>query len=163
MEDSQINAVWWRKMLKRVVRATHNEEQAEDYLHMAFIRLQEYRRRTEVRQPEAFLVRTAANLAVDEYRSRKVRAEISQELDGICNVVDKRPIQAEVLLARQRLLRVRQGLAQMSPRTRQIFLMHRLDGMKYREIATQLGITVSAVEKHVAKGAHFLTEFVEGW
>ena len=163
MADIPVNSVWWRKILKRVVRVTQNEEQAEEYLHMAFIRLQEYRLRSEVREPAAFLVRTAANLAVDEHRYRKVRAEVSQELADICNVADKQPIQTEVLLARQRLLRVREGLAQMSPRTRQIFLMHRLDGMKYREIATQLGITVSAVEKHVAKGAHFLTEFVEGW
>ena len=41
--------------------------------------------------------------------------------------------------------------------------MHRIDGLKYREIAERLGITVSAVEKHVAKAALFLACWVEGW
>ncbi len=37
--------------------------------------------------------------------------------------------------------------------------MHRLDDMKYREIAERLGISQSAVEKHIAKAALFLTEW----
>ena len=41
--------------------------------------------------------------------------------------------------------------------------MHRVEGLKYREIAAELGITVSAVEKHVAKAALFLAAWVEGW
>jgi RNA polymerase sigma factor (sigma-70 family) len=163
MSDIPCDSGWWQAVLKRVVRATRNEAQAEDYLHAAFIRLEEYRLRHEVRQPSAFLVRTAVNLALDEHRSRKVRNESSPAVVDISNISDKQPLQSEALLARERLKRVRDGLAQLSPRTRQVFLMHRLDGMKYREIASQLEITVSSVEKHVAKGAHFLTEWVEGW
>ena len=163
MSDLPCDASWWQTVLKRVVRATRNEAQAEDYLHAAFIRLEEYRLRKEVRQPSAFLVRTAVNIALDELRSRKVRNEALPAGLDISNICDGQPLQSEALLAQERLKRVREGLAQLSPRTRQIFLMHRLDGMKYREIASQLRITVSAVEKHVAKGTHFLTEWVEGW
>jgi RNA polymerase sigma-70 factor (ECF subfamily) len=35
--------------------------------------------------------------------------------------------------------------------------------MKLREISARLGITQSAVEKHVAKAVLFLTEWTEGW
>lgn len=163
MSEIPQDAGWWRAVLNRVVRATRNEAQAEDYLHSAFIRLEEYRLRQEVRRPSAFLVRTAVNLALDEHRSRKTRNELSPAVVDITNISDNQPLQGEALLARERLKRVQEGLARLSPRTRQVFLMHRLDGMKYREIASQLGITVSAVEKHVAKGAHFLTGWVEGW
>ncbi|MGH6781447.1 MAG: sigma-70 family RNA polymerase sigma factor, partial [Sphingomonadaceae bacterium] len=76
---------------------------------------------------------------------------------------DSGPLQLEMLQLRQRLERVRLGLAELSPRTRQIFLMHRIDGLKYREIADELGITMSAVEKHIAKAALFLAEWTEGW
>jgi RNA polymerase sigma-70 factor (ECF subfamily) len=41
--------------------------------------------------------------------------------------------------------------------------MHRLDGLKYRVIAERMGLSQSAVEKHIAKAALFLTEWVEGW
>ena len=67
------------------------------------------------------------------------------------------------MAARVRLERVREGLSRLTPRTREIFLMHRLDEMKYREIAERLGISQSAVEKHIAKAALFLAEWAEGW
>jgi DNA-directed RNA polymerase specialized sigma24 family protein len=41
--------------------------------------------------------------------------------------------------------------------------MHRLNNLKYHEIASQLGISQSAVEKHIAKAVLFLTEWTEGW
>ena len=67
------------------------------------------------------------------------------------------------MAARVRLERVREGISRLTPRTREVFLMHRLDDMKYREIAERLGISQSAVEKHIAKAALFLTEWTEGW
>jgi RNA polymerase sigma factor (sigma-70 family) len=66
------------------------------------------------------------------------------------------------LAARERLQKVLAALESLGPRTREIFLLHRLDGLKYREIASQLGITVSAVEKHIAKASLFLVNWVEG-
>lgn len=41
--------------------------------------------------------------------------------------------------------------------------MHRIEEMKYREIAQALGISQSAVEKHIARAALFLAEWTEGW
>jgi len=41
--------------------------------------------------------------------------------------------------------------------------MHRIDGLKYREVAARFGITVSALEKHVAKAALLLTKWTEAW
>lgn len=64
---------------------------------------------------------------------------------------------------RERLVRVKEGLAKLPPRTREIFLMHRLAGFKYREIAAQYGISQSAVEKHIAEAVLFLTEWTQDW
>ena len=58
---------------------------------------------------------------------------------------------------------MRDGVEQLSPRTREIFLMHRLEGRKYREIASELGISPSAVEKHIARAMAHLTDWVEDW
>ncbi len=130
-------------------------------LHSAFVRLERYRDRQNVENPAAFLVRTAANIRVDNYRhdqlSRNFAAEATQECE------DHAPLQDEVLAARARLARVKVGLDQLSPRTREIFLMHRLQDLKYREIADRLEISQSAVEKHIAKAILFLTQWTEGW
>lgn len=55
------------------------------------------------------------------------------------------------------------GLKELTPRTRQIFVMHKIQGMTHKETARQLGISIGAVEKHVAKAMLFLTEFTTGW
>lgn len=151
----------WRKLLRAVRRATRYRDDAEDLLHSAFLKLAEYRKKNEVQNPRAFLVRTAVNLAVDDARHQRVRNETATEV--LIEISADEPLQSEALAARERLRRVEEGLGQLSPRTREIFLMHRIDGLKYREIAARLGITVSAVEKHVAKAALFLTKWVEGW
>ena len=153
----------WRGLVRRIARATRDPDRAEDHLHTAYIRLEEYRARACVTNPEAFLVRTATNVAIDDSRRRGYTAEGAAHAYDLANLPDDGPLQFEMLQARQRLERVRQGVARLSPRTREIFLMHRSDGLKYREIASALGITVSAVEKHVAKASLFLAEWTEGW
>jgi RNA polymerase sigma factor (sigma-70 family) len=76
---------------------------------------------------------------------------------------DPGPLPDEELEIHERLARVRAGLNELSPRTREIFLMHRLDGLKYLEIADMLSISVSAVEKHVARAMKFLAEWTQGY
>ncbi len=62
----------------------------------------------------------------------------------------------EVVYASQRLNKVERAVAQLPPRCREVFLIHRLDGLSYSQIAVQLGISVSAVEKHMARACLLL-------
>lgn len=157
------NRSGWRGLLERVARATRNSSQAEDYLHSAFLRLEEYRTRHTVENPAGFLVRAAVNIAADEARRPAARTQDTRPVEDLLDLAADEPLADEVLAARKRLERVKLGLDELSPRTREIFLMHRVEGLKYREIAAELGVTVSAVEKHVAKAALFLADWVEGW
>lgn len=45
---------------------------------------------------------------------------------------------------------MREALDAVSRRTRDVFFMHRLDGLSYAEIARRLGVSVSAIEKQMA-------------
>lgn len=151
----------WRQLLRRIARRAGAQD-AEDLLHAAFLRLERYRQAHQVDNPAAFLVRTAVNLGIDQQRHES--HTIGQPVETVAaDFSDPGPLQDEVNLARIRLKRVREGLDRLPPRTRQIFLMHRLEGLKYREIAQQLGVSQSAVEKQIAKAALFLGEWTEGW
>ncbi|HEY0282426.1 MAG TPA: sigma-70 family RNA polymerase sigma factor [Rhizomicrobium sp.] len=152
---------YWAKLLKQVARHTRGRGDAEDLLHSAYIRLEHYRTEHVVDNPGAFLVRTAANIAIDIHRHEKFWEPGDTRRDGQCP--DDAPLQDEVIAARARLWRVKEGLAKLPTRTREIFLMHRLNGLKYREIAVHFGISQSAVEKHIAKAALFLTEWSQDW
>src|SRR4051812_20798920 len=158
--DIPVSRQFWNRLIRQVRSRTRGRADAEELLHAAYLRLMRYRAQQTVENVGAFLVRTAVNIGVDNYRHDRFIADVSPDEMDIC---ENSPLQDEVLAARARLERVREGLSRLTPRTREIFLMHRLDDMKYREIAEQLGISQSAVEKHIAKAALFLTEWTEGW
>jgi RNA polymerase sigma factor (sigma-70 family) len=151
----------WRALLRRVSRRAHGRADAEDLLHSAWLRLERYRAEHAVENPQAFLVRTAVNIGIDDTRHERI---LPQERDDrAAEIASDAPLQDEVIVARARLERVKEGLTKLTPRTREVFLMHRIEEMKYREIAAALGISQSAVEKHIARAALFLAEWTEGW
>src|SRR5438105_11970582 len=94
------------RRLQRLLRlrgATH--EEAEDLVQEAVLRLHVYTRGGgQVMNQEAFLTRTAMNLAVDARRHGRVDLYERQPIEEL-NLVDLGPTPDEVLAAEQRLLR----------------------------------------------------------
>lgn len=150
----------WARLRDQIARMTGRDD-AEDLLHDAWVGIAE--RRVVADNPTALLARAAANRGLDAYRrERRSGTAVPVEL-AAGTIPDDGPLQDEALIARARLDRVRAGMEQLSPRTRQIFLMHRLEGRRYREIAEELGISQSAVEKHIARAMTHLTAWMEDW
>ena len=54
--------------------------------------------------------------------------------------------------------RLQKAIADLEERNRLVFLMNRIDGMTYNEIAGSIGLTVKAVEKRMKKALDYLTE-----
>ena len=144
--------------LQRLLRrrgASHAE--AEDLVQEAVLRLHVYTRAGgAVRDPSGFLARTAMNLAVDAHRRSHRDLYDAQPVEDL-NLVDLSPAPEEVVAAEQRLQRMKETLDRINTRTRQVFFMHRLQGFSHQEIAEQLHISVSAVEKHIASAVPLLT------
>ncbi|WP_354298397.1 RNA polymerase sigma factor [Phenylobacterium koreense] len=67
-----------------------------------------------------------------------------------------------ILAGKQELRAATEALLGLPPRTRRIFILHRLEGRKSREVADQLGISVSAVEKHMVKAMQHLSSVRRG-
>lgn len=152
----------WARLRDQIARMTRRDD-AEDLLHDAWIGIAE--RQAEVENPAALLARSAANRGLDAYRrERRIGATlVTDAAVAVEAIADLRPLQDEMLIVRHRLERLRGGVAQLNPRTREIFLMHRLESRKYREIAQDLGISQSAVEKHIARAMAHLTDWMENW
>jgi len=149
--------------LRRFVRTyVESREDAEDVIQEAYVRLLRYSAQHAVENPEHLLFSTARNLAVDARRRRKARegTEARYALLEACAL--DWPAADEVLDARQRLKHVEAAITLLPPRCREVFLLHRLDGMSYSEIATHCGISVSAVEKHIARACLHIDAKVHG-
>jgi RNA polymerase sigma factor (sigma-70 family) len=128
----------------------------------AFLRFHSYQSDKTVQNPVAFLVQTAINVWRDQYRHQTF-VDITSFGKGEYGTASDAPLQDETLIARERLKRVYAGLEHLSDRTREIFLLHRMEEMKTKDIAAHLGISPSSVEKHIAKAVRFLTEWSQGW
>lgn len=115
----------------------------------------------EVREPEAFLTRTVKRLWMNARRDRHSDLYIAETPEEL-PLMDLGPTPDEVLAADECLKRMTQILDSINPRTREVFFLHRLDGLSYAQIAQQLGISISAIEKHIARAAAALTDEVLG-
>jgi len=155
----------WQAVFARVrgalMRRGRSEQDAADLVQEAWVRLACYQQAEVVERPEAFLMRAALNLSIDAHRAQVNHGE--QVLHDDVVLVDTSPGADTVLLARERVARLGVCLGRLNPKTRAIFLAHRIDGMNYRQIAQQHGLSVSTVEKHVAKALLQLTTGMEGW
>jgi RNA polymerase sigma factor (sigma-70 family) len=141
--------------LKKFLRRRgESPEDAEDLIQEAFLRLHLYCQSSESHQQEAFLKRTLLNLVVDRYRKEHADRYIDEqpeELNGDLALIDLRASPDEELAVQQRLNTVEAILNSLSPRTREVFVMHRLEGYSCGQIAKKFEISVSAVEKHIAR------------
>ena len=155
----------WPRVFSRVraalMRRGRSEQDADDLVQEAWVRLACYEREQHVEQPEAFLMRAALNLSIDAYRASATRGEQVMLEDVV--ILDARPGVEDVLLGRERLLRLSECLAELSDKTRNIFLAHRLEGKSYQEIADHHDMSISSVHKHIAKALLVITGMMEGW
>jgi RNA polymerase sigma factor (sigma-70 family) len=155
----------WQTAFSRVraalMRRGRTRHDADDLVQEAWVKLACYERRQEVAEPEAFLMRAALNLSIDAYRTSRNHGE--QVLIDELVLADVAPTAEAILLARERIARLSESLAVLDARTRSIFLAQRVDGLSYAEIAREHRLSVSSVEKHIAKAMLVVTRSMDGW
>ncbi len=97
--------------------------------------------------PEAYLHRVADNLVRDQARKPAQRAaHVVLDEEAIAG-----PDPHHHLESRDNVARIDAAMLRLKPKTREIFMLHRLDGLSYAEIATVKGMSVKGIEKQIAK------------
>lgn len=154
------------EVLAYLTRKLRDAELAADLTQEAFMRLSESGAGAAgaVGNPRAYLYRVAHNLAVDHVRRQSPRRDAAPVSDAVlAEVPDGRPSPEQVLGERQRLDIARSAVLDLPERTRQVFVLARLDGLTYRQVAETLGISESSVQKHLAKAvAHVMQRLRAG-
>ena len=103
------------------------------------------------------LVRTVQRLAMNHERDAHSDLYVDEPIENL-NLIDPRPTPEEVLSGEQCLDEIRRTLDAVSRRTREVFFMQRLHGFSYAQIARQMDLPVSTVEKHMARAMTALAE-----
>lgn len=153
-------AAYFGHLKKLLLSRGRTRDDAEDLIQDAFLRMQAYcSRGRKVLKPEAFLVRTVLRLDSNAHRYARRHPHIEQALEDLV-ILDTSPGPEDILQGEQCLRRMRERLDRVDRRLREVFFMHRLDGLSRSEIAARFGVSVSTVEKQIASALAILMEEV---
>lgn len=127
------------------IKHTNDAALAADIVQQAFVQL--WQKRTTIQSPlafKAYLFTITRNLIIDEYRRKIATQEANYIFSDFINDTSNEEEDYE-----QRVTALMQAIQALPPKRKQIFEMHKLEGLSHKEIADQLSISVSTVEKQM--------------
>jgi len=137
-------------LLRTLERMVNNHSTAEDLLQETYLRVARALSERAIDHLEPFVFQTARNLALDYLRARRIQSRTMLEdvpLDVVQNIAAPLSSAEDAAHAEQLLERLNISLSQLTPRQQQIFILSRLHGHSYLEIAEQLSVSLSTVQK----------------
>lgn len=155
VSQSRFNQVFLTQrviLLRTLQRMVNNHSTAEDLLQETYLRVTRALSERPIDHLEPFVYQTARNLALDHLRSRRVQARTLQEdvpLEILQSVAAPISTPEDATQAEQLLEHLSISLGQLSARQQQIFILSRLHGCSYQEIADQLDVSLSTVQKEL--------------
>jgi len=138
------------RLVRQLARRTGCSDLARELAQEVFVRLLRMAPASlgRIQQPEAFLRQVSTNLLRDWGRAAAVKQR-SQPTLALAR--DDHVDQVAVLETRDTLRRLEHAIGKLKPKTRDIFIAHRIHGLTYAEIADRTGLSVKGVEKHMTK------------
>ncbi|MBX2803107.1 MAG: sigma-70 family RNA polymerase sigma factor [Myxococcales bacterium] len=132
-------------MVHRRCRALlRNDEEAVEAMQDVFVEVCRRQERLEVAAPSSFLYRTATNVCLNRMRSKRRRpqdadTDLVERIATAPDAEDRTLINAVLDRVFEREL----------PNTREMAVMHLVDGMTLQEVADEVGLSVSGVRKRL--------------
>jgi RNA polymerase sigma factor (sigma-70 family) len=124
----------------------------DDLVQEAYARLLRAKAAGNVRYARAFLFTTARNAALDLFRRRRAMPLHAVTEFNESFVLDQSPGVADILCQQQELDVLADAVHALPDRCREVIMLRYIDGLSYKEIAAQLGISPETVKVHMAKG-----------
>ena len=136
-------------------------DDVEDMAQEAYLNAYRAEQERDIAEPKAFLFRIAKNLALNELnrKSQKMTDYIEDRVASV-SLASTETVEEE-LEARQAVRLYCEAVDALPKRCRQVYLLRKVNGMRHKEIAEQLGITTGAVEKHLCNGVKSCRAYIK--
>lgn len=122
----------------------------EDLAQEVYLRLLRVDNFSLIRDPRAFALRIASNLAHEWRLKASNRMSHSPEPLEVLEADSGTPF--DTISHTEDMKRLSDALTSLPPVCRSVVLLHRRDGLTYEEIAANVHLSVGMVKKHLAKG-----------
>jgi RNA polymerase sigma factor (sigma-70 family) len=150
-------------LLAYFLRRVRNPAEAEDLAHDVFLRLAGVPLE-QLRSADAYIFQIAANLLRDRARRWKVRNDYAAAQLAAADTEEPElhPFDPErIEAARRSLATLVARLMELPQRTREIFVLYRIENVTRHNIAQAYGLSISTVEKEVARATAYLMLHLE--
>jgi len=144
-----------RMLVRWLAQKFGDIEVARDIAQSAYLRVWRYAQTQAIDNPQALLFKTAANLAANEFRARKrlqrMTAQPSTEYSpaAVEQVASQTPSPEATAMAREEVAASIAAINALPEQARRAFVLSRFEEKTYREIAAELGVSESSVEKYI--------------
>ncbi|MEQ8392691.1 MAG: RNA polymerase sigma factor [Thalassospira sp.] len=143
-----------------LTRLLRDADTAMDLTQETFVRISEYKgqgKAHDVVHARSYLYRVAHNLAIDYVRAQKRNPISGTDDRNLESIPNNAPSPEQIVGEQSELDYVKRALGELPEKTRNIFILVRVDGLTYRQTAEKLNISDSSVQKHVARAiAHVM-------
>lgn len=149
-----------RALRRYLRRFSLNDDTAADLAQEAFLRTYAASADKRIEHPRSYLFQTARNLALNDIRRRNTaNTEAVADFDDL-GVYEEYPSLESAHISREEFDVLCEAIDQLPTQCQRVFVLRKIYHFSYAEIATELGIAVSTVEKHVARGAKACHRFL---
>ncbi|MHB8814169.1 MAG: RNA polymerase sigma factor [Steroidobacteraceae bacterium] len=131
-----------------------SQQEAKEVAQEAYVRLLKLDQPGAVGFLRAFLFRTAANLAVDRIRHEQMARRIAQE-SKFLEELSVQPTPEQSATDAQELTLAERLLDELPPKCRRAFLLHKVYGLDFADIAKQMGLGERMVRTYVCRAVLF--------
>jgi RNA polymerase sigma factor (sigma-70 family) len=139
-----------RELHAYVAERLRDREIASDLTQDAFVRFAEQGDQAVVVHDRSYLYRTVQNLATDHLRRIDRQKTDVTAYEDLADLPEGLPSPEDIVCARERLDQLRAAIQELPLRTRQVFILTRIEELTYNAAAIRLGISESSVQKHLA-------------
>jgi len=141
-----------RDLLSYLTRIMGNREDAEDIAQETYMKLMRAPLFEQLSGEGArrYLLKTGLNLARDRFRQQRARSQETHVPDAFDDLVSEDDSPDEIVDWNAGIEVVKGVLLDLPPRHRQVFLLHVMHNMSYRNIAKQLAVSTKTVERDLA-------------
>lgn len=154
IEFDQIFMDWYYPIRNFIYYKTGNMQEAEDITQDTFLKLWEKKETIHKETVKSLLYTIANNLFLNRIDHTKVMLKFMVDYDGK-DYYNGPDFDLEL---KEFDLKLQDSLSRLDDEKRTVFLMNRIDGMTYTQIAENLGLSVKAVEKRMGRAISFLKD-----
>lgn len=143
-----------------VKRYLRKEGDVDDILQEAFLQTYAADRSTPIQLPKVYLFKTTKNLAVRE--NSKISTKLTEYLEDSADsiLISDEKDAFELLSEQQEEKLLQEAIALLPEQCQKVTKLRLINGVRIKDIAVMLNISVSTTEKHIAKGLERCDEYV---